>query len=148
MGNVIAPIISFDDNSIIRWKGTPICTIKQAADFYNVPEGNIRKNYERNKERYREGEHFETTTDVSRESSLRDLRRMCPKQCFHRRLPKRDSHSLRSDPMEDHHRDLYAKRNYLEACGPNTRRQYSSRFALGRVAVSPPSKWYWPAGSH
>lgn len=57
MGNVIAPVISFDDNSIIRWKGTPICTIKQAADFYNVPEGNIRKNYERNKERYREGEH-------------------------------------------------------------------------------------------
>jgi hypothetical protein len=51
---------SNDGFNVIKWKHFPVCTVKQAAEFYGVDETNIKTNFNRNKSKFIEGKHFFT----------------------------------------------------------------------------------------
>lgn len=43
---------------VIHYKGKRVCTTQQLADLYGADAAQLRKNYQRNKDRFEEGKHF------------------------------------------------------------------------------------------
>ncbi len=60
MTNNLIPQPNNFNSEVIKWKNEPVCTVRQAAGFYEVDETNIKTNFNRNKENFIEGKHFFT----------------------------------------------------------------------------------------
>lgn len=56
MNNVVK--VNDKELPVIEWKGQRVITTAQLADVYRTDTDNIKKNYQNNKEHFKDGEHF------------------------------------------------------------------------------------------